>query len=116
MRLGPKRWAIERFFKTAKHQFGLPCFGQSTHLGVYRWLILSLIAYLLAHWIDQWSLPPVLDWKAASHLALKRLFPSVVWFHLLNQIRSNADIAAQYGFEIVLKPLPDQDYQQWCKI
>jgi hypothetical protein len=47
--------------------------------------------------------PSVLDWKAASRLALKTLFPSIVWFQLLRQIRSNAEIAAQYGFEIVLK-------------
>jgi hypothetical protein len=70
VRLGRKRWAIEGFFKTIKHRFGLDCFGQSTKLGVYRWLILSLIAYLLAHWIDQWSLPPILDWKTASDARL----------------------------------------------
>jgi len=111
VRLGCKRWAIEGFFKTAKHQFGLHCFGQGTKLGVYRWLILSLIAYLLAHWIDQWSLPPVLDWKATSRLALETLFPSIVWFQLLRQIRISADIAAQYGFEIVLKYLPNWAYR-----
>ena len=110
VRLGRKRWVIEGFFKTAKHQFGLHCFGQSTKLGVYRWLILSLIAYLLAHWIDSWSCPPVLDWKAASRLALETLFPSIVWFGLLKQIQSSAGIAAQYRFEIVLKPLPDWAY------
>lgn len=66
VRLGRKRWVIEGFFKTAKHRFGLHRFGQSTTLGVYRWLILSLIAYLLAHWIDQWSFPPILDWKAEA--------------------------------------------------
>jgi hypothetical protein len=114
--LGRKRWAIEGFFKTAKHQFGLHCFGQGTKLGVYRWLILSLIAYLLAHWIDQWSLPPVLEWKAASRLALETLLPSIVWFQLLKQIRMSADIAAQYGFEIVLKPLPSPAYWERCKI
>jgi hypothetical protein len=104
------------FFKTAKHQFGWHCFGQSTKLGVYRWLILSLIAYLLAHWIDQWTLPPMLDWKAASRLTLETLFPSIVWFQLLKQIRASADIAAHYGFEIVLKSLPDWVYKEWCKI
>lgn len=31
--------------KTAKHRFGLPHFGQGSLLGMYRWLILSLIAY-----------------------------------------------------------------------
>ncbi len=77
---------------------------------MYRWLILSLIAYLLAHWIDSWSWPPVLDWKAASRLALETLFPSIVWFQLLKQIQSSAGAAAQYRFEIVLKPLPDWAY------
>ncbi len=116
VRLGRKRWAIEGFFKTAKHQFGFHCFGQSTQLGVYRWLILSLIAYLLAHWMDQCSLPPVLNWKAASRLTLETLFPSIVWFQLMKQIQISADIAAQHGVEIVLKPLPDWSYKEWCKI
>ena len=116
VRLGRKRWAIEGFFKTAKHQFGLHCFGQSTKLGVYRWLVLSLMAYLLAHWIDLWSWPPILDWKATSRLALETLFPSIVWFQLLRQIEISRDIAAQYGFEIILKALPDRAYKRWCKI
>ncbi|MGA7937949.1 MAG: transposase [Kovacikia sp.] len=116
LQLGRKRWAIEGFFKTAKHQFGLHCFGQGTKLGVYRWLILSLIAYLLAHWIDQWSWPPMLDWKATSRLALETLLPSIVWFQLLRHIRISADIAAQYGVEIILKSLPDLAYWKRCKI
>lgn len=116
VQLGRKRWAIEAFFKTAKHQFGLHCFGQGTKLGVYRWLILSLVAYLLAHWVDQWSLPPVLDWKAASRLALETLLPSIVWFQVLKQIQMSTEIAAQYGFEIILKSLPDLAYWERCKI
>lgn len=116
VRLGRNRWAIEGFFKTIKHRFGLHCFGQSTKLGVYRWLILSLIAYLLAHWIDQWTLPPVLSWKAASNLALAVLFPSVLWLQLLRQIRTYADIAADLGFEIVLQSLSHNAYREWCKI
>ena len=46
---GKRRWAIEGFFKTSKHRFGLDRFGQGTLLGVYRWLVLSLIAFTLAH-------------------------------------------------------------------
>ncbi|MBA3924178.1 MAG: hypothetical protein H0X31_21755 [Nostocaceae cyanobacterium] len=38
------------WFKTAKHRFGLHRFGQGTLLGVYRWFVLSLISYVLAHW------------------------------------------------------------------
>jgi hypothetical protein len=116
VRLGRRRWAIEGFFKTIKHRFGLHCFGQSTRLGVYRWLILALIADLLVHWIDQWSLPPQLDWRVASDLALSVLFPSVVWLQLLKLIQNRSEIAAQFGFEIVLKSLPDWAYREWCKI
>jgi hypothetical protein len=95
--LGRKRWAIECFFKTIKHRFGLHCFGQSTQLGVYRWLILSVLAYLLAHWIEQWSIPPVLDWKATCDLTLSVLFPSVLWLKFLRYIRISADIVARHG-------------------
>ncbi len=116
VRLGRKRWAIEGFFKTAKHQFGLHCFGQSTKLGVYRWLILSLIAYLLAHWVDLWAWPSVLDWKATSRLTLEKLLPSILWFEVLKHTRKSADIAAQFGFQIDLKPLPNRAYRDWCKI
>lgn len=116
VRLGRKRWAIEGFFKSAKHQFGLQCFGQSTKIGVYRWLILSLIAYLLAHWVDLWAWPSVLDWKATARLTLEKLLPSVLWAQLLKQIRRNADIAAQYGFDIIVKSRPDTAYRDWCKI
>lgn len=116
VRLGRKRWAIEGFFKPIKHRFGIHGFGQSTKLGVYRWLILSLIAYLLVHWIDQWSLPPILDWKIASDLALEILFPSIVWFQLLKSIQVRAQVAAHYGFEIILKSLPNLTYRECCKI
>jgi hypothetical protein len=116
VRLGRKRWAIEGFFKTAKHQFGLHCFGQCTRIGVYRWLVLSLIAYLLAHWVDLWAWPPILDWKATARLALEKLLPSVLWAQLLRQIKRNADIAAHHGFDIVIKSRQDKPYQDWCKI
>ena len=116
VRLGRKRWAIEGFFKTAKHQFGLHCFGQGTKIGVYRWLILSLIAYLLAHWVDLWAWPPVLDWKATARLTLEKLLPAVLWSQMLRQIRQNADVAAHYGFEIVINSLHNKAYKDWCKI
>ncbi len=116
VRLGRKRWAIEGFFKTAKHQFGLHCFGQGTKLGVYRWLILSFIAYLLAHWVDLWAWPPVLEWKATARLTLEKLLPSVLWAQLLRHIQQDVDIAAYHGFDIVLKPRLDRTYQECCKI
>ena len=49
VRWGKRRWRIEGFFKTTKGRFSLERFGQGTSLGVYRYLLLSMIAYLLAH-------------------------------------------------------------------
>jgi hypothetical protein len=40
----------------------------------------------------------------------------VLWFQLLKLIRTRADIAAQFGFEIILKRLPDSAYRECCKI
>jgi hypothetical protein len=34
-----------------KYQFGLASFGQQKLLGVYRWLILSFISFVLTHWV-----------------------------------------------------------------
>lgn len=116
VRLGRKRWAIESFFKTIKHRFGLHRFGQSTKQGVYRWLVLSLIAYLLAHWMYQSAKLPQLDWKVASDLALSVLFASVLWFQLLHQMQKMVELAAQFGFEITLKSLPNLAYRECCKI
>ena len=77
---------------------------------MHRWFVLVWISYLLAHWIDQWELPPTLDWKVASESARMALFPSVVWLQLLKLIDKRVEIAAQFGFEIVLKRLPDIPY------
>ncbi|MEM6349735.1 MAG: hypothetical protein AAF766_03125 [Cyanobacteria bacterium P01_D01_bin.14] len=104
VRLGRKRWAIEGFFKTAKHQFGLHCFEQGTKLGVYRWLLLSLIAYLLAHWIDQWAWPPVLNWKETGRLAREKLLPKVVWQRLRRLIHDHRHIAVLLEFDILIQP------------
>jgi hypothetical protein len=75
---GRRRWQIEGWFKTAKHRFGLHRFGQGTLLGVYRWLVLSLIAYILAHWAYLSSgttdLP---DWGQAAQLALQAILPQL---------------------------------------
>jgi hypothetical protein len=107
VRIGRARWAIEGFFKSIKHRFGWDKFGQSTRLGVYRWLLLCLIAYLLAHWIYlAWDFP-TLNWQAVAHCALELLFPTLVWTALQRQIDACQEIASQCGYQIILKPLPD---------
>jgi len=107
VRLGRQRWAIEGFFKTIKHRFGLHCFGQKTRLGIYRWLLLSFIAYLLAHWVSRtfpsWAR---LDWGEVSAQAVAELLPQVLWIKLLRQIQKSRSLAQEQGFEIFVKPLP----------
>jgi hypothetical protein len=51
---------------------------------MYRWLILSLTAYLIAHWtylhIQSASLP---DWGQAAQTALESIFPQMFVSHIL---------------------------------
>ncbi len=98
---GKRRWQIEGWFKTAKHRFGLHRFGQGTLLGVYRWLILSLTAYLIAHWSylhTQVPSPP--DWGQAAQTALESIFPQIVVSLLLLEIERLAPLARSCGFDI----------------
>nr|WP_245393697.1 transposase [Allomeiothermus silvanus] len=46
-----RRFTIEHFFRAMKGGFSLGQFGQRSPLGVHRFLVLSLLAYLLAHWV-----------------------------------------------------------------
>ncbi len=102
------------WFKTAKHRFGLHRFGQGTLLGVYRWLILSLISYVLAHWaylstasgekpprfaiasgtapwaIASKNLP---DWGQAAEIAFQTIFPHLVVYLILQDIERLRELA-----------------------
>jgi hypothetical protein len=98
---GKRRWQIEGWFKTAKHRFGLHRFGQGTLIGMYRWLILSLTAYLIAHWTHlhiQPTSPP--DWGQAAQTALESIFPHIVVYLLLLNIQRLAPLALSCGFDI----------------
>lgn len=76
-------------------------FGQGTLLGMYRWLILSLTAYLIAHWTylltQGYSLP---DWSEAAQTALESIFPQIVVSLLLLEIERLAPLARSCGFDI----------------
>ncbi|PSN20757.1 IS701 family transposase [filamentous cyanobacterium CCP5] len=95
---GRHRWQIEGFFKTAKHRFGLHRFGQQTLLGLYRWLVLSLVAFVLAHWgylsMESQALP---DWaEAAAEVALADVLMAL----LLADIERRRPLLQQQGIEI----------------
>jgi hypothetical protein len=102
-RWGKRRWQIEGFFKTAKHQFSLHRFGQKTLLGVYRWLILSFVSYLLAYWVylhlgnfDN------LDWFNCAQQALILLFPHILLLSLLTKLELLNPWLYEHGFQLCL--------------
>ena len=100
---GKRRWLLEGWFKTDMHRFGLHRFGQGTLLGVYRWLILSLISYILAHWAylsttsTSKNLP---DWGQAAQIAFQTIFPQLVLLLLLLDIERLRDLALSQGIDI----------------
>ena len=82
-------------------RFGLHRFGQGTLLGMYRWLILSLTAYLIAHWTYLLTqLPNLPDWGEAAQTALELIFPQIVLFLLLLDIERLIPLARSCGFDI----------------
>jgi hypothetical protein len=103
-RLGRRRWQIEGFFKVAKHRFSLHQFGQQSLLGVYRWIVLSLIAYFLAHCAvlhtQQTHLP---DWRAVAQLALELLFPTAVIAALVLMIKRYQPLARSLGIDLCVR-------------
>jgi len=91
------------WFKTAKHRFGLDKFGQGTLLGIYRWLILSMTAYLLAYWAYLSScLPDSLDWGEAAFLALFTFLPHLILSLLLLDIERLRPLALSHGIDITI--------------
>lgn len=94
---------LKGWFKTAKHRFGLHRFGQGTLLGVYRWLVLSLIAYLLAHWAYLSTATTDLpDWGQAAQLALEAILPQLLLFLFLLYLERMRPLALSYGIYIQL--------------
>ncbi|MEH1888551.1 MAG: hypothetical protein V7K92_03500 [Nostoc sp.] len=68
---------------------------------MYRWLILSLTAYLIAHWTYlhiQSASPP--DWGEAAQIALESIFPQIVVSLLLLDIERLSPLALSCGFDI----------------
>jgi Transposase DDE domain len=103
---GRRRWAIEGFFKTAKYQFGLSSFGQQTFLGVYRWLILSFISFVLTHWVYlSFRCSNLPDWKEAALLTLQQLLPKTAVNLLLIEVESKRELLASQGLALELVSL-----------
>lgn len=76
-RWGRRRWAIEALFKTLKERFGWARFGQGTRLGVYRFLILGVLAFVVSQF-GVWQCRSWPDWQDAAWQARRMLLPEVV--------------------------------------
>jgi hypothetical protein len=70
-----RRFTIERFFREMKSEFSLGQFGQRTALGVHRFLVLSLLAYLLAHWV---GMEEKGSWREVRARAARVLLPDLL--------------------------------------
>lgn len=105
---GRHRWQIEGFFKTAKHRFGLHRFGQKTLIGLYRWLVLSLVVFVLAHWgYLSTATEDLPDWGEAAALILETCLSQVVVALLLQEIEQKRPLLEQHGVQLQIS---------WCKI
>ena len=87
--------------RAAKHRFGLHRFGQGTLLGVYRWLVLSIIGYILAHWAYlSLATTDIPDWGEAEQLAFQTFFPQLLLYCFLLDLERMRPIALSHGFDI----------------
>ncbi len=102
-RWGKRRWQIEGFFKPVKHRFSLHRFGQKSLLGVYRWLILSFVSYLLAYWVYlHLGNSENLDWFDSAQTALILLLPHILLLSLLIKLELLRAWLYERGFELCL--------------
>ncbi len=91
------------FSRTVKHRFSLHRFGQKTLVGVYRWLILSFISYLLAYWVYlHLGNYDNLDGFDSAQQALILLLPHILLLELLNQLETVRPWLNELGFDFCL--------------
>lgn len=103
-----RRCAIEGVSKQQSTALVFIDLAGQTLLGVYKWLILFLIAYLLAHWIYLYSSASSLpNWGEAAQPALELLLPQMALLPLSAEIQRLQPLAKRYGIDINVN---------WCKI
>jgi len=72
-------------------------------MGVYRWFILCLISFILAHWVYLSTSPTDLpDWAKAAALALQLLLPEVLVCLLLIQVEQSRHLLQSFGLDLQL--------------
>ena len=82
-----------------KSRFGLDQFGQRTAQGAMRFLLLALLAFVLAYWTALESALDLieLDWGRAARAARDDLVPQVVARDALRELRRVKPILESRG-------------------
>lgn len=76
-------------------------FGQATLLGVYRWLVLSLIAFILAHWAYLSIATTVKpNWGQAAQIAFQACFPQLLLLLILLYLERIRPFTLSHGIDI----------------
>ncbi len=83
---GRRRFSIEHFFKVMKGAFSLGQFGQRSAIGVHRFLVLSLLAYLLAHWVRVERRDEELTWRETAGWAARLFLSELVVQGVLREL------------------------------
>ena len=73
---------------------------------MYRWWLLAVVGYLLAHWQFLASGEATLDWQAAAQTARRQLFPQEVLACFLKEVEQVRPILASLGRTINISPIP----------
>ena len=71
-----------------KSAFSLGQFGRRTALRVHRFLVLSLLAYLLAYWVRMEREDEGLTWREAAGWAARLLLPELVVQGVLRELHA----------------------------
>ena len=102
-RLANPKGKLRDSLKPSNIEKRLHRFGQKTLLGVYRWLILSFISYLLAYWVYlHLGNQNNLDGFDSAQQALILLLPHVLFLSLLTQLQIVIPWLNERGFELCL--------------
>ena len=82
-----------------KSRFGLDQFGQRTALGAMRFLLLALLAFVLAYWtaLEKTMDFAELDWGRAARVARDDLVPEVIARDALRELRRVKPILESRG-------------------
>ncbi len=82
----------------------MDCFRQRTVLGVYRFILLSIIVYLLAHWAYLESGAKTLpDWGESAAIACKVLLPKLLLLNLIIEINQAKQLARKHGLDLSIR-------------